>query len=383
MSKVLVITPQIKPGGGPPGYVFNLMRGIDELEVCSQVINKFTFKGELNPDRSKSTLDPSVFFKIRKYLVSSLKKLGLKKFLSFKNRELRKLMDKNDLVIFQGYQDIDLMKYALKKKILTVYMPHSPTPASDEYRMLAELSDDIEFKEELYFLYERNEEYLIKNANFVVFPTKNSKTEYKKYQIYLEKKIVYIKSGVFIDNKFNGTSEVNAAIKVAFIGRFVSHKGYDIFCEAAKLYSNNYNNQFVNFYTVGEGPMIYKYPELINLGWRSDVFDIISGVDIIVIPNRVSYFDLLPIECAALGKPLIMTKVGGSIDQLNDLIDSIAFEELTPESLMNAMVEAIKIKKMNPNWGINNKLAYERLYTTKSFASRWDLAVTQMINNSA
>lgn len=378
-KKILIITKSISPGGGPAGYVYNLMSGIERLSKEGLLRNDFDFIGDLHNQRNKPREQgtESTNWGLRSAIIWLLTKLGAKPFLSKKIRVAKNKIKACDLVIFQGYQETYLPAYARKKKIPVIYMPHSPVIFADEYKMLCEL-DGIKIDPKRYRKLKTDEELLITYSDFVVFPSKGSRKEYDSNFIseLSKKKVLYIKSGVNINflDKVIEIDDDRDVIKILFVGRYVTHKGYDLFCDAAKLICKNISN--VQFLTIGQGPMKRISASITDLGWRNDALNIINSCDIIVVPNRVAYYDLLPIECAALGKPMVMTTVGGNLDQLSEFPDCIACNELTLEALCEAVLAAINVKKSNSNWGAANSEKYRSDFTERSFAKRWDDAVS-------
>ena len=387
MSKrVMVITPFIKPGGGPPGYVYNLMKGIEELSSEDELQNDFHFFGEQSIGRYKATGEKSAAHKsVRAYLVQLATTLGLKPLLSKKIRDAKKAIRASDLVVFQGYQEAYLVGFAKKIGKQTAYMPHSPSVMANEYKMLCGLNGKLCCDAEYNRLHE-NEKKIIILVNHILFPSQGARGEYDNAfsDILARKKCFYIKSGASIEANIIKSEPLprNAddPVKVFFVGRYVYHKGYDLFCDAAEIVCKNSID--AEFYTVGDGPMNIESPHVTNLGWRNDVLEILKMADIVVVPNRIAYYDLLPLECAALGKPLVMTAVGGNVDQLTDLSDSIVCNKPDADSLADSIKEAVTYFKSTPFWGLRNQQSYYKTFCPKEFARRWDLAIGKMVGTA-
>ncbi|MFL0681957.1 MAG: glycosyltransferase family 4 protein [Algoriphagus aquaeductus] len=378
-KRVLIITPVIKPGGGPPGYVYNLKTGIDELSSKGLLKNHFEFLGEISEQRNKATGEKfkSKNFGIFSIIIYLITLLGLKPVFSRKIKFAKQRISNADLVIIQGFQDVYLAKYMLKSNVPFAYMPHSPSIMAEEYKMLCELNGQF-FSLDKYERYKKDESFFLKFSKFVVFPSEGARSEYDIHFIeeLSNKKVIYIKSGVNVSfniDKNKKAKKDSKKVEILYVGRYISHKGYDLFCDAAELISKEDNN--IIFKTVGDGPMKRKSDKIIDLGWRNDVFEVINQCDIIVVPNRIAYYDLLPIECAALGKPLVMTSVGGNIDQLKEFPDSVFCNKLCSVALQQAINEAILKFKTSDNWGLENFKKYELGFTAKSFARRWDCAL--------
>lgn len=140
---VLVVTPLIAPGGGPPGYVYNLMRGIEELSEAGELKNKFEFFGRLSKKRYKATGDGFRPRSILSSIVQFLSKWGLNPPRSRRIANARKAIENADVVVYQGYQDAQLVIYAHVRGTHTVYMPHSPSIMADEVEMVCRLNNRV------------------------------------------------------------------------------------------------------------------------------------------------------------------------------------------------------------------------------------------------
>lgn len=379
--KVLVITQIIQPGGGPAGYVHNLKEGIETLKQQQLLNNLFEFQAaRVSSKRTKPSTQNSVSIKtaLRSLAVKLIKKSGLNKLLSSRQRLLRNSIKNADLVVFQGFQDVGLLLYSKKIRIPVVYMPHSPSVMADEYRMLC-TDAGSKFNLKKYAKFKNDEQTLIKNSSAVIFPSPGAAEEYFKSfsQDLANLKVLYLKSGVSLDlSIYPLTKKLPASSKpkILFVGRYVSHKGYDIFCDAAKILSQKQINAY--FETVGQGPLKIDTECIFDHGWKNDVFSVIEKAAIVVIPNRIAYYDLLPIECAALGKGLVMTDVGGNKDQIKDFPDSVSCSVPSPAALAEAIEKAMTLKKANADWGINNRKSYLQEFTREAFAKRWDDAIS-------
>lgn len=383
-KNILIVTPSIKPGGGPPGYVHNLMTGYDELKSKGLNKNVFTFLGTVSEERNKATGESSEkninFINI---LVKLASKLGLKPLLSNKLRYAKKCIKNCDLLIIQGFQELYLSRYAVREGIPIVYMPHSPSILADEYKMLSDINGDV-FNQSHFNKLKSDELELINNAGVIAFPSRGASIEYiKAFEFILDKKkVIFIKSGVKVKDikslqESSCSITADSDINVYFFGRYISHKGYDLFCDAVNVIGGGLDQ--VKFNTVGAGPMKSDCEFINNLGWRNDVFSVIAAADIIVIPNRIAYYDLLPLECAALGKPLVMTCVGGNVDQMSDLPDVIPCIGIDASSLAFSIKNAIEKFRENNEWGCNNKIAYDKIFTSYEFAKRWDDSIESIL----
>lgn len=376
-KNVLIVTPSIRPGGGPPGYVFNLKAGVDSLSESSSLQNNFEFLGSSSTERMKAKVTVGAETALWRLLVSTATRLGLRPIVSRRARAARAAIKRSHVVVVQGFQDTYIANAAKRLGKTVLYMPHSPSVFADEYRMNAETAggeyEAGEFKRLL-----RLERQLFEIADAAVFPSIEAKAEYERVfaQVLARKRHYYLRSGVHIEQPEAppGSGSCARPINVLFAGRYVPHKGYDLFCRAAELLGSQPGLKFVS---VGAGP-IEAGAKVENLGWRTDVLDVIGSAHLVVIPNRVAYYDLLPLECAALSKPLVMTPVGGNLSQARDLPDVVCSSDVTAEAIAEAISDAALKLQQNPEWGARNATAFRALFGSRPFAARWDQLVTEL-----
>jgi glycosyltransferase involved in cell wall biosynthesis len=108
-----------------------------------------------------------------------------------------------------------------------------------------------------------------------------------------------------------------------------------------------------------------------NLGWRSDIHDLVNAVDLVVIPNRSTYFDLLPLEVSAVGRCIVSTLTGGN-RQLKDILpDLFLADKANEESLVEAVQAAARRVQESGSISDANIRAYLDNFTTAHMARSW------------
>jgi glycosyltransferase involved in cell wall biosynthesis len=103
----------------------------------------------------------------------------------------------------------------------------------------------------------------------------------------------------------------SSALKICYIGRHNEIKGYDFLQKAAlKLWNRGVNAYFI----IGgkEGPyMGLKDNRWIELGWVKTAY-LLNEVDVFILPNQQTYFDLILLETLRQGTPIILSRTGGN-----------------------------------------------------------------------
>lgn len=372
VTRVLVVCDLIAPGGGPAGYTWNLRQALTALAPPDL---DFRFSGILTEQRNRATGErPARRTRRRADPRAALGRLRHRVGVALKGGVEDPLRDEiagADLVILQGYQDARRARLARGSGVEVWYMPHSPTIAADEYAAMHPHENGIRSALTRRRMI-RVERELFRAADAVVFPTASAGTAYVEAfgEILAGTAVHHILSGVPKPRLAPGEPEAVAASDedpgILFVGRYVADKGYDRFLAAAEAL--HAENPALRFSTLGAGPARRSSPAVRDLGWRDDPVPVIAAARMLVVPNRVAYFDLLPLEAAALGRGLVFTAVGGGIDQHRLLPDSVL---CAPGDVLGGIRRALSRLEEDPDWGAGNVRAYERTLTADAMAQRW------------
>lgn len=154
---------------------------------------------------------------------------------------------------------------------------------------------------------------------------------------------------------------LNGNILIGNIGRLSEQKGMIYFIEAAKLTLQTHKN--VKFFIVGDGELRESLHELvikqgleknvIFLGYRSDIQNVMSQFDFIVLSSLWEGLPLTPIEAFSVGKTVIGTAVDGTPEIIEDGVNGLLVEPRNPLELsrkINLLIENSKLlKKLEEN----------------------------------
>lgn len=161
-------------------------------------------------------------------------------------------------------------------------------------------------------------------------------------------------------------------IRIGNIGRLTKQKGMRYFVEAAsKVYKKCPNSRF---YIVGDGEERLlleqmtkdQMPEgVLNfLGYRSDIRNVMSQMDFVVLSSLWEGFPLTPIEAFSVGKPVVATAVDGTVEIVRDHENGLLVSAEDTDSLATAMNEMIENQGERERLG---KAAYESFEKEFSF----------------
>jgi glycosyltransferase involved in cell wall biosynthesis len=365
MNKVVFYSQIIRPGGGPSGYVYNLMKAAESFggeNVYYFCGHKFDDRSANNPNTWPILIKAEVYLTARGiYLPIFPDILDLKR------------ISKNSIVVLHGPAHPRISCMLKNRAFRLVFMPHSPSLCCDEY-IMSYASSGRFLSKRRYDYFKWAEHTSISYADHIIFPSYNAALVYKHaYSDQLNiNKTYYIPSGVISnidDYSVNNSYRKNKKeIVVGFIGRYNYHKGYDLYCGAAEKMSSC----TVRFLSFGAGPLKSSGGFVEDRGWVNDISSAILECDIIVSPNRVCYYDLLPLEAASYGRPIVFTPVGGNIDQSDSLPDSILCKSVGVDDLVSGIEDAVNRKVLDFNWGITNRKKYLEIFTEKAMLKRWD-----------
>lgn len=141
-------------------------------------------------------------------------------------------------------------------------------------------------------------------------------------------------------------------------GRLELVKGYKYFIEASLIVKKSFPNCL--FLLIGDGSLCGELQHQIEklnlwqnfkiLGWRDDVNEIISLLDVFVLSSLNEGMGLVLVEAMAMGKPVVATNVGGIPSVVIDGETGILVPPKNPDAIAEAIIFLLqnpeKMKKM-------------------------------------
>jgi glycosyltransferase involved in cell wall biosynthesis len=166
---------------------------------------------------------------------------------------------------------------------------------------------------------------------------------------------------------------------VSFIGRHNTVKGYDIFCEAAKTILGMRPDIYILVAGARNSSMpTPKHARWRELGWYPTPGDILSASDVFVLPNRMTYFDLVLIEALAMKTITVASATGGN-KSINEMTGgALSLFDGSSDDLVAKVLEALTDEPpTNKRRGLLSE-AYETHFTPEKFAIRYRDVVRQV-----
>ncbi len=201
------------------------------------------------------------------------------------------------------------------------------------------------------------EKFLATFTDRIIALTGLEKTDYLKFKVIGERKLILIHMGLELEGFLPADSvKIKEKLKigpgekvVGFVGRLEAIKGADFFVQAAGLCLKNSAN--VKFILVGEGSKRRKLEEKVNseglkeqiifVGWQEDVASIMGILDILVLPSLNEAVGIVLLEAQSLGVPVIASNVGGIPEMVNPEASGILVPPAEPEILALAISQLL------------------------------------------
>lgn len=368
-NKILHICSGIRPGGGPSGYLYN-------LHMASKFDDNYFVVDDSN---ESSNRDNTAYRKIK-----WIPKFLLKNMLCFKYIfSLLGLMKIDNEVKISNFKYVlchsaPVAARALRlcdkdHKVKIGFMPHGPVSYTTETLDDVEAKYGCIFFRYLYsFVMSYLENKIFLKSSFIVTAAKEGLESYNNITIDFNDKIFEVTTGLPMLKCKSSKQEIRKKLGISddkfvvgFFGRYNSHKGYDYFYDEAMSSSNEH----VLYISAGAGPITkpdscnYK-----NYGWRSDIEELISACDIVAIPNRHTYFDLLPLECFSLSRPVAASYNGGNKKLCKLSSAALPFE--LKSGKLNSLIDNIYNNFSSfAKLGDEAKTSFKNLFSDKMFVN--------------
>lgn len=339
LPKLIHLIDVIRPGGGPSGYLYN-------LHQANEVYGPKNFS--VRYDARTVDRVNSVFLKLRwpDFLARHLKPLKYIALLLLG----QKLMSEGEarkpesvVMVHTAPHAARLLKIKNASARL-VFMPHAPTSFTDEVMGEVDLRHGRSLMSRFYRgLLERLELKIMSSVDLMVVAALEGVESYFGGRGVPSREILEVTSGVpgFAETLSRVEARRQLALPidkfiVGYFGRYNQDKGFDFLQTEIQAF---HGDESVMFISAGVGALaaqdssVYK-----DFGWRSDVHVLMSACDVVVTPNKHTYFDLLPLEALSLSRPVFASRIGGN-KRLAKLSRAVTLFDRHP----GALVEAVKL----------------------------------------
>lgn len=153
---------------------------------------------------------------------------------------------------------------------------------------------------------------------------------------------------------------------VGNVGRLSEQKGIEYFIKAIPMVLKECRK--TKFFIVGDGEdkkkiekLIFDFQledDVILLGYRNDIQNVMSQLDLIVLSSLWEGFPLTPIEAFSVGRTIVATAVDGTIEIVKDGINGILVNPKSSEELSKAIVKLVEDDICRKNFEKKAKATY-------------------------
>lgn len=230
------------------------------------------------------------------------------------------------------------------------------------------------------------------NANIIAVGN-NVKSNLVEYYKVKSDKVDVIYNGIESTDDFKPIELLNELkskgyFLVGNIGRLSEQKGIKYFIEAAKLISEQ--NKKIKFIIVGNGELELELKKLVNdlslnqevifLGYRNDVPNVIKQLDLIVLSSLWEGLPLVPIEAFMKSKTIVATSVDGTPEIVENNINGVLVKPTNSKELENAILKIYSDKKFKKLLENNAYKTYKDKFNIDSFINKHRIYYRKIIN---
>lgn len=384
----------LKNVGGPLGYLYNIneyLKANPSSEISflpektfSKTLTDILFRGTivllLNIVNKVCKPNSSIKFLLFIYYTFYVKRRYSKEALDF-------------------YNQFDYIHVHDTRKILTDFYPdsgvtakiiltsHSPEPLIDEIGN-SQKPGFFSRHPKLYKFLLKREAKAYDFCDRIMFPVKEAREPYEQSssifkEIFAqnEHKFFYVPTALNVlecdetNNHLIDSLDIDAeALKICYIGRHNSVKGYDFLKDIApKIWKVLPTSHFI----IGGNQVPLKGLDEARwheLGWVHTP-SLLNEVDVFILPNKQTYFDLILLEVLRQGTPVILSRTGGNKwFETNKKTDGIFFYDKNNHNQLIEQIEEIyRLKSLGLLEEIkqNNKSFFKSEFNMSTYITRY------------
>ncbi|OGS19582.1 MAG: hypothetical protein A3J83_00555 [Elusimicrobia bacterium RIFOXYA2_FULL_40_6] len=179
-------------------------------------------------------------------------------------------------------------------------------------------------------------------------------------------------------------------IIIGSVGRLHKQKGYKYLIEAIRIIGSQTDNNNLQVIIAGDGPERMKLESTINqynlkekikvTGWRTDASEIISILDIFVLPSLWEGTPNVILEAMAYGKPIISTNVGGVPELIENLKEGILVPPADSGELADKILWLAENRIKASEFGINARKKVKECFTIETMINETELIYQNSLN---
>ncbi|MCK4402005.1 glycosyltransferase [bacterium] len=239
--------------------------------------------------------------------------------------------------------------------------------------------------------------YLLKHADRVIAVSNAAAGAFKDIKD-RNKKLLVINNSLDID-EFKATGDIRKELNISrddmvigIVGQISKLKGHDVFLKAASIILKK--NKNVKFLITGEvrrekdqglcEALINRLDlsgNVIFTGFRNDVANVMSAIDILAFPTLKESFGRSAIEAMALAKPVVASNVGGVPEIVSDGKSGILVSPGDAEELANGLLELINNNKKREDMGKEGLRVVREKFDIRDMINRIENVYKDLLEN--
>lgn len=164
---------------------------------------------------------------------------------------------------------------------------------------------------------------------------------------------------------------------IGTVGRMVWQKGFEYLIECVPEIVKAFPR--AKFLFVGDGPLreslealseeLRVRDNLIFTGFRSDIKEILSAIDILVIPSLLEGFPMITLEAMAMAKPIVATNIDGITEQITNGVNGILVLPKNPSALAKAAIRVLNDRKLATTIGLSARKRVEQEFSVEKMVA--------------
>lgn len=191
-------------------------------------------------------------------------------------------------------------------------------------------------------------------------------------------------------------SEIGISLDTPVVGciaNLIPYKGHKDLLQAMQIVLTEYPK--TKLLLVGRNDRDY-YRELSSLalqlgvagavvyaGPRTDIVDVLSAIDILVLPSHEEGFSNVILEGMAAGKPLVVTDVGGNPEAVIGGETGLVVPPRSPENLAKAINQLLVNANLRTAFGIKSQERAKRYFSISQTVSSFEQLYLQLLKSKS
>jgi glycosyltransferase involved in cell wall biosynthesis len=257
------------------------------------------------------------------------------------------------------------------------------------------------FKKLIYMVFDRFSERFV--DRFIVVSERLRKILTEKHRISPDR-VVKIYNGIEIDEYMPNIEKVRSQKSevrrefgladsvpvIGAIGRLTWQKGLEYLIEAVPDVLKKHPEAM--FLIVGEGPLKDKLKakseelrvedKVIFTGFRTDIKEVLSAIDILVIPSLLEGFPMITLEAMAMAKPIIATNINGITEQITNGINGILIPPKDPSAIAQATITLINNREKAKAMGLAARKKAEEEFSVEKMVSETEKVYLSLLKTN-